>query len=311
VSEHLILAGTNKAGSTAVFRYLGDHPNVSVSRLKESGFFYKSLDLASENLDEMRVRYRSQFLGSGPNIRVFVEATPQYLRGGQEIARRIFRILPDAKLMFILRSPTDRVVSFYRSRHGQLHLPAHELTSERFVKEAIVAAQCESSETDSLSTREKVFRQEIEAGHYADQLSSYLETFGTERVLVTFFDQLSVAPYELMSEICGFVGIESHFYTDYNFRIENRTRTHRSAYVRRVAGRLNFRFEPFLNRFPAFRRAGRDLYDLLNVDKNKQIEFTSSSRTELDAYFAPWNQALRDLMAENYPQKQLPSWLQS
>ena len=113
-----------------------------------------------------------------------------------------------------------------------------------------------------------------------------------------------------MSEICGFVGIESDFYRDYNFRIENRTRTHRNAYVRRVAGRLNFRFEPFLNRFTAFRRAGRDLYNSLNIGKNQQIEFTSSSRTELDAYFAPWNQGLRDLMAENYSQKQLPSWLQ-
>ena len=118
MSEYLILAGTNKAGSTGVFRYLGDHPNVSVSRLKESGFIYKSLDPASENLDEVRVRYRSQFLGSGRNISLFFEATPHYLRGGQEIAWRIFRILPEAKLMFILRSRTDRVVSSYRSRHG-------------------------------------------------------------------------------------------------------------------------------------------------------------------------------------------------
>lgn len=311
VSEFLVLAGTNKAGSTAIFRYLGDHPNVAVSRQKESGFFYKDLDPASESLDEVRARYQSQFIRSGPNIRVFVEATPHYLRGGHEIASRIARVLPDAKLMFILRNPTDRVVSFFRSRHGQPHLPAYGLTSEEFVREAILAARHEPSQTAALSTRQKVFRQEIEAGHYAEFLTSYLEIFGTQRVLVTFFDQLSVSPFKLMREICRFAGIESDFYRDYNYRVENRTRTHRNAHVRRVAGKLNFRFEPFLNRFPTLRRAGRALYDLLNVDKTQQVEFSDSSRAELDAYFAPHNQALRDLMADNFPKKQLPDWLHS
>ena len=72
-----------------------------------------------------------------------------------------------------------------------------------------------------------------------------------------------------------------------------------------------FSFEPMLNRFPALRRAGRAFYDLLNVNKTQQVEFSASARAGLDAYFAPHNQALRDLMAENFPKKQLPDWLQS
>lgn len=310
--RHLILAGTNKSGTTAVFRYLGDHPDVAVSRQKEARFFYKVAKADAIEPSKLREEYEAQFLtGSTGSDTLFVEASPQYLHGGQAIASRIKTILPDANLMFILRNPTERVVSYFRSSHGQPHVPTFGLSSEEFVKTAVSATTMDSSEIDKLSKRRRAFRQELRVCHYAEFLPAFIDEFGPDNVLVTFFDQLSASPYELMVEICEFSGIDSSVYQDYTFRVENRTRNHRNLTLRHIAGRLNSQLEPMLNRFPAVRRGARHLYDLVNVDNSRSVEFTSIARDELDKYFEPWNASLRTLMVKTYPGKELPDWLSS
>ena len=145
---------------------------------------------------------------------------------------------------------------------------------------------------------------------YAKFLGAYVDEFGADGVLVTFFDQLRSSPRELMNEICTFASIGPSFYEDFVFRVENQTRVHRSATLQSISGSLNARLEPLLNRFPAVRRAARRIYDTINVQPRQDIAISETTRQQLDEFFAPWNEKLADWISETYPEKPLPDWLQ-
>lgn len=305
--SYLIIAGTNKAGTTALFRYLSEHPEVACSRYKESRFFYReSLESPAEAL----VRYQQQFLGRGRNVRVCVEASPTYLHGGREVARRIRRVLPGSKLLFSLRNPTSRVISFYRSAVGQPHKVTYGVAFEEFVERAIAAAGVDDDVLESLPLQERAFRHELTMSRYAGFLRGFQEEFGVDQIRVQFFDSLRADVRKLMEDICAFVDIDPAFYADYEFGVENLTRLHRHAGLRRIAGRLNSGLEPFLNRFPVIRRLGRRVYDAVNVDRNAEIPIPEAAVAALDEFFAPANDELAALMASCYPEQPLPAWLQ-
>lgn len=305
--RYLILAGTNKSGTTAIFRYLGDHPGVSVSRYKESRYFYKH----SDDMDAGAIRrYRDQFLSHDENGTVFVEASPTYLHGGREVARRIKRVIPNCKLLFSLRNPTSRVVSYYRSSFGQPHVATYGVAFEEFVARAIDATHKSGAELDSIPFEDREFRQELTMSRYANFLREFMEEFASDQVRICFFDSLTTNAGYLMKEICKFVGIDPAFYDEYEFRVENQTRLHRHAGLRFVAGRTNYLLEPFLNRFPWVRRVARQMYDLVNVDQAADISVPVEAVSALDRFFAPANSQLAELMASYYPDQPLPDWVQ-
>jgi len=241
---------------------------------------------------------------------LLVEATPQYLHGGSKSATRISAVIPDALLLFVLRNPTDRVLSYYRSSSGQQDLPTFGIALDQFVSEALEAMQVSDADLDQLPYQQRAFRQEIHISCYAKFLGAYVDEFGADRVLVTFFDELRSSPRQLMNEICTFADIDSSFFDDFVFRVENQTRVHRSATLQSISGSLNARLEPLLNRFPAARRAARRIYDTINVQPWQDIAISETTRQQLDEFFAPWNEKLADWISETYPEKPLPDWLQ-
>ena len=304
-NTNLIIAGTNKSGTTALFRYLGDHPAVILSKFKESEFFLTPIEDREGNIRES---YQSQFLGNDSEPKLFVEATPQYLHGGTTIANRIGSVLPDAKVLFVLRNPADRIISYFRSSYGQPKLPTYGIGFDVFVSEAIRAIQVDDTEVGRLTAREQAFRQELRISRYGQYLPAFVDVFGTDNVLVTFFDQLQSSPRDLMNEICGFLGIDPCIYNDYGFTVENQTRIHRSTSLQNISGTLNARLEPVLNRFPSLRRAARHMYDAINVPHGRQIAIPDESRQHLEDFFAPWNAKFASWLAETYPDKPFPGW---
>ena len=305
--NHLIIAGTNKSGTTAIFRYLGDHPSVALSKYKELGFFLQPVE---ECDGEILESYDSKFLISATVPQLLVEATPQYLHGGSKSATRISAVIPDALVLFVLRNPTDRVLSYYRSSTGQQDLPTYGIALDQFVSEAVEAMQVSDADVNQLPYRQRAFRQELNMSCYAKFLGAYVGEFGADGVLVTFFDQLRSSPRELMNEICAFADIDPSFYDNFVFRVENQTRVHRSAKLQVVSGSLNTRLEPLLNRYPVVRRAARDVYDMINVRPGQDVSISHATRQQLDNFFAPWNEKLADWISETYPEKPLPDWLQ-
>ncbi len=116
-----IVVGAAKAGTTALYWYLADHPQVFMSRVKETNYFAYGLGegghllYGDPELHHFPIRtidaYERSFEGAG-DARAVGEASPIYLECPQS-AGRIRDTIPDARIICGLRDPVDRAYSDY------------------------------------------------------------------------------------------------------------------------------------------------------------------------------------------------------
>jgi hypothetical protein len=101
--------GAMKAGTTSLYLYLRRHPDVFMPARKELGFFVEE-----ENWGRGLAWYAEQFRPAAAH-QVCGEATTSYTKfpflGG--VPARMASVIPDAKLVYVLRHPVDRMVSEY------------------------------------------------------------------------------------------------------------------------------------------------------------------------------------------------------
>lgn len=159
-----LIVGARKGGTTSLFEYLVEHPEVRPPLWKAVRFF-------DRNWERGLGWYRASFPVRQPGERfVTGESTASYL--DHPLApERIARTLPEARLVALLRNPIDRAVSDYAHevRQGGETRPMEQVLSPRNGDEAYL-------------TR----------GLYAEQLRRYLAHVPRERLLVLrserFFD---------------------------------------------------------------------------------------------------------------------------
>src|ERR1051326_983405 len=98
-----LIIGAGRSGTTSLARYLGSHPHVFMARAKEMHFF--------DSDSKTREWYRPRFAEARRQTAVG-EATPNYLYEPAAI-KRMAAIVPEARLIAILRDPVDRAYSHY------------------------------------------------------------------------------------------------------------------------------------------------------------------------------------------------------
>ncbi len=104
VLPNFVIIGAPRSGTTSLSAYLGTHPQVFMSREKELHFFDRRFHRGIE-------WYARQFARAKGKIGIG-EATPRYMYGAEAIAR-MYELLPETKLIAILRNPVDRAYSHY------------------------------------------------------------------------------------------------------------------------------------------------------------------------------------------------------
>jgi hypothetical protein len=301
--QHLIIAGANKCGTTSLFRYLAAHPDVTGSVIKEAGFFHGRL---APNVDEVRAAYAELFGPPESRRRVLLEGTPTYLDGGIKTAQLIRKVVPEARFIFLLREPADRLASYYRSKQGLKSAPTYGLSFEEFVELALAA---ESLLPENRSARQTLLLQQLAKGRYADHLESFSRVFDTGRLLVLFYDDLRADARTVAERAAAFAGIDPGFYGAYDFAVENRSRAHRSDSLRTWATHTNHRLEPFLNRFPAVRRMARSAYNLTNASGKKPETPPVRAMARLRELHREPNARLEELLTDTFGMSEFPSWL--
>jgi hypothetical protein len=301
--QHLIIAGSNKCGTTSLFRYLSDHPEVSGSMHKETGFFHHDYDY--ENSETLS-NYMKLFPDLKDQHRFCVEATPTYLDSGNVTISRIDQLIDKPQVLLLLRDPADRLVSYYRSKQGLESSLIYGLSFDEFVDKALaIASQKESASTE----QERRIGLQIEKACYAQYLSEFLKKVPAERLHVMFFENLRDTPLSTLQSLCNAIDLNSHFYDDYVFRVENRSRFHRNAKLRTLASKINAASEPVLNRLPIMRRWLRSVYNTVNTVPGKGQSFDDQTIRRLREYFQPHNEALGTLLKQEFHIEAFPEWL--
>ncbi len=89
---NFIIGGTLKAGTTSVYTYLNSHPHICGSSTKETRFFNKKY---TDNKPIDIKTYSSYFNKclSVNEQKIVFEASPQYLEGGEKVAKRINKLI--------------------------------------------------------------------------------------------------------------------------------------------------------------------------------------------------------------------------
>jgi hypothetical protein len=204
---NFIVIGAAKAGTTALYWYLAEHPQVFMSPVKETNYFAYGLDSEGRLLygdpDVHRFpvkslsEYEQLFAGAG-NALAVGEASPIYLECPQA-AGRIRELVPGARLVCGLRQPVDRAYSDYQMylrRRGRRLEPARDLT------------------TTSIWARPDSRWMQI--GRYHEQLKRYYDVFPREQIHVFLFDDLKRGALRTVQNIYRFLGVDPAFTPDFD-----------------------------------------------------------------------------------------------
>ena len=196
---NLFVIGAAKAGTTALYDYLAQHPQVFLSKVKEPMFFSR---------DEYYARglewYESFYFSGAENYPVRAEATPHYLYWSEKVAPRIKEVYGErpVKFMVSFRDPVSRAYSWYWNmvREGREELDFEEaLRVEEY--------RLMKNRNDLYQLGSMVYGYSA-GSRYASLLQPYLELFSAEDFFFVFQDDLKSRLHETCSNIFEFLGIE-------------------------------------------------------------------------------------------------------
>lgn len=178
-----IIIGAMKAGTTTLYEYLSRHPDVGMSREKETDYF-----VAGRGWDRGLPWYQAQF---SPGRRIYGEASPNYTKfqAFPDVPDRVAAIIPAAKLIFIARDPVARAESQYRH--------------------AVLSGEVMPS-LDKLAGSHQL-QHLIDVSSYAAQIDQWLARFPPENFLFLRFEQLIADPAPVLSALARFLGIEDEW----------------------------------------------------------------------------------------------------
>lgn len=201
-----IIIGAQRAGTTSLYAYIAQHPQVLNSSKKEVHYF----DI---NYQKSDLWYRTHFplVNSMKNgAYITGEASPSYLFHPQ-CSERIRERIPKVKLITLLRNPIDRAISHY----------FHELRNKR---ESLSIKEALQKEQERLSFEiQKMLKDPVydgfahrhlsykNRGIYVDQLSRYLQTFPSNQVLILKAEDLFSEPRKVMRDVYAYLNIDSTF----------------------------------------------------------------------------------------------------
>ena len=297
---HVIIGGTIKGATSSLFSYLADHPEVCASRIKETFFF--SRDYGGQP-EADRERYARLFDCSDDH-RVLLEASPNYLGFTENVAPRIRKLLPNARLIFVLRNPVERFYSHYRFSRSKFDLP-EQMSIEEFYDRCREYSDggFDPAQTD---IRERSLRA-LEIGRYGKHLRRFYDVFDAAQIKVVFFDDLRTEPVRFMTEVCDFIGIDPGFFRNYAFERHNVTFAVRRKILHRLVMIANRLLESTLRRRPRLKRQLVEIYRRLNQGRDGNGGMSDEMRQALRGYYADSNRELASMLQGS----QLPPWLES
>jgi hypothetical protein len=203
-----IIIGAQKGGTTSLFYYLADHPNIVGARRKEVHFF-------NNNFHKGMSWYRAQFPTSfhkyyAKNIRkrdfLTGEASPYYLPHPYA-PQRIASHLPHVKLIVLLRNPVERAYSSYRHQmfYGFEHLSFEEAIAceEERMQEDLEKLQT----SDNYYSHNHQHFSYLLRGKYAEQLEVWFKLFPREQFLIMKSEDFFEEPAAIYKQTLAFLNV--------------------------------------------------------------------------------------------------------
>ncbi len=197
---NFFIVGAPKAGTTSLYYYLSEHPEVFMSPVKEPNFF------SFEEIEAQKLYYKEKGIGDfkeylnlfkgAKDEKVIGEASVSYLFY-PKVPLKIKKLIPDAKIIIILRNPIERAYSHYLMDYklGYINIPFEEVVYKKT-----------NSKWANL-----YYQQYIELGFYYQQVKRYIDIFGENQVKIFFSENLKNEPKKVIFSLFSFLKINIDF----------------------------------------------------------------------------------------------------
>jgi hypothetical protein len=230
-----LIIGARKGGTTSLYAYLTEHPQVLPALEKEIFFFIG-------NYDKGPAWYRGHFptllhcslaeRAAGGRV-ITGEATANYLHH-LEVPERVGRLLPDVKLVVVLRDPVDRAISdyFHGVRHGRYTPASRPL--EPLVERELEQLEGRGGDAGADQRGGRVVGI-VERGLYLNHVMAWLRVFPREQMLILLSDDLYRDPGAEYAKLTAFLDLRPHALRRYDALNANRYPAVDAGLVARLA----------------------------------------------------------------------------
>jgi hypothetical protein len=223
---NFIVVGANKGGTTSIYHYLKQHPEVYLSPIKEPHYFSKDIDVrlfskefAQNKLQDiekyvdgdMSEEYHAAFVRSWETYQKLYKHVKQEKAIGElstsylysaVAAEEIRNHLGIIKIIICLRNPVDRAYSHYR-----MNIWTGNSNEFDFTK----ALQDDYHHIPKAWGNAHLY---VEIGMYYEQVKRYIDMFGRENVKIVFTEDMKLDATSVVKEIYKFIGVDDTFIPD-------------------------------------------------------------------------------------------------
>ena len=206
VLPDFLIIGAARSGTTSLYQYLVQHPNIESCVVKQLHFFDQYFQRGT---NWYRMNFPSswkKFCAAKIKKNKFItgEATPYYLQN-PNAPKRVFELIPDVKLIALLRNPIDRAYSHFKRRKKNL--------SEKLSFE-------EAAEQEEIRIKDEIKKMEEDAGYfsytyhrlsyihaglYAEHLERWLKVFPRKQLLIVQTEEFQKNTPEVYNRILKFL----------------------------------------------------------------------------------------------------------
>ena len=207
-----IVIGAMKAGTTSLYAYLRRHPEISACSEKEPGYF-------TEKGWARGLEWYQGLFPDDANLKF--EASTNYTKYPQfeHVPERMHGILPDVRLVYVIRNPLDRLIS-------QLH----HLIVKRELRMPV-----------EYNTR--VFWQStgtmiLNVSKYYLQYQQYLKHYDPSHIHIIRFEDFVANPPDQLNSVLNFLGMQPFFDHKSEYGVHNEITTRARVRFRRLHAKL-------------------------------------------------------------------------
>jgi hypothetical protein len=200
-----LIIGAAKAGTTSLFDWLSQHPQVAPSRIKEVKFF-------DHNFSRGPNWYRAQF-SPQRHHKLILEASPSYL-WNVPVPGRVRALLGAPKLIVLLREPVDRAYSHYamKVRQGFETLSFEDALEAEPQRLAALADRAASGGEAFLGPQERFAY--LAESRYHEQIERWLAVFPKDQLLFIRSEDLFRDPAAVLANTQAFLGLAPFDFPD-------------------------------------------------------------------------------------------------
>lgn len=211
-----LIAGFNRSGTHSLFEYMGQHPNIKNANRREIHYFtlsywrkiywYKSHFPTTIYKKYFEIKHKEKFLTG--------EATPHYIFHPLAI-KRIHKIIPNVKLIIILRNPIDNAYSHYQHyKKGGIEKESFEAAVKTDIQRYEILKHLYNTDQVKEHTLKEIKMSYVSYATYLKHIKRLLEIFSRKQILFLRNEELSENPQLVLNKVFKFLKLKEFIVKD-------------------------------------------------------------------------------------------------